>query len=136
MPAYPPAYPPAAPAAAAPPGLPPSAYGPGAPIPPMGAAAGPPGAPEFLAMDRKNAVVLDAGGMLLGTNGQVLSFPWPAVDVAWCEKGRGRGQVLVVALALRDGTLHTCEVGTRSPGELDAWIAQFDATLAYYSPEE
>lgn len=116
--------------------LPPSPYRPGAPIPPPGAAAEPPGVPEFLAMDRRNAVVLDPGGILLGTDGQVLSFPWPAVDVAWCEKGRGRGQALVVALALRDGTLHTCEVSTRRPGELDAWIARFDATLAYYSPEE
>nr|WSX74479.1 serine/threonine protein kinase [Streptomyces sp. NBC_00899] len=129
MPAYPPAP------AATSPAPPPSAYGPGAPIPPPGAAAGPPAAPEFLAMDRKNAVVLDAGGILLGANGAVLSFPWPAVDVAWCEKGRGRGHTLVVALALLDGTLHSCEVTTRQAAELDAWIAGFDATLAYWSPE-
>ena len=87
-------------------------------------------------MDRRNAVVLDPAGILLGTDGRTLSFPWPAVDVAWCEKGRGRGHVLVVALALRDGTLHSCEVGTRQAAELDGWIAAFDATLAYYSPEE
>ncbi|WUH89000.1 protein kinase [Streptomyces sp. NBC_00433] len=131
-----PAYPPAAAGAAPAPALPPSPYGPGAPIPPMGAAgAGQGAAPEFLAMDRKNAVVLDAAGMLLGTDGRVLAFPWPAVDVAWCERGQRRGHVLVVALALHDGTLHSCEVTTRRPAELDAWIAAFDATLAYYSPE-
>ncbi|MFG1810476.1 serine/threonine-protein kinase [Streptomyces sp. NPDC049040] len=130
MPAYPP------PAAAAAPALPPSPYLPGAPIPPPGGAfAGPP-EPEFLAMDRRNAVVLDRAGISLGNNGRVAEIPWPAVDVAWCEKGRGRGHVLVVALALRDGTLHSCEVTTRRPAELDAWMAGFDATLAYYSPEE
>jgi hypothetical protein len=124
-----PGYPPAAP-------LPPSPYGPGAPVPLPGTGLEPPGLPEFLAMDRRNAVVLDPNGVCLGRNGQVTEVPWPAVDVAWCERGPGRGHVLSVAVALRDGTLHTCDVTTRDPAELDAWLAGFTAVLGYYSPEE
>lgn len=127
--------PPPVPAVPGVPALPPSPYGPGAPIPPPGAGLGQIAMPEFLAMDRKNAVVLDPAGISLGSDGRVTEIPWHAVDVAWCEKAAGRGHALVVAVALRDGTLFSCEVGTRRAAELDAWIAQFTATLAYYSPE-
>lgn len=116
--------------------LPPSPYGPGAPIPPPGAAAGQPGMPEFLAMDRKNAVVLDRAGVSLGTDGQVTELPWHAVDFAWCERAAGRGHTLLVGVSLRDGTVFSCAVATRRPAELEAWIVQFNATLNYYSPEE
>ncbi|WP_234343554.1 serine/threonine-protein kinase [Streptomyces sp. NRRL F-5123] len=115
--------------------LPPSPYGPGAPIPPPGAAAGQ-GMPEFLAMDRKNAVVLDHAGVSLGTDGQVAEVPWHAVDFAWCERAAGRGHTLLVGVSLRDGTVFSCAVTTRRPAELEAWIVQFNATLSYYSPEE
>jgi hypothetical protein len=141
-----PAHPPAPPVPAGPPAgpvrgvgpapLPPSPYGPGAPIPPPGTGAGQQGLPEFLAMDRKNAVVLDPSGVCLGSNGRVAEIPWPAVDVAWCERRPGRGHVLTVAIALTDGTLHSCDVTTRDPAQLDAWLAGFTAVLAYYSPEE
>jgi hypothetical protein len=87
-------------------------------------------------MDRRNAVGLDASGMSLGTNGRVTAVPWPAVDVAWCEPGRGRGHTLSVALALRDGTFFSCDVTTRDPAELATWITTFNAVLAYYSPEQ
>jgi serine/threonine protein kinase len=126
LPSVPPPYPPALPP------LPPSPYAPGAAIPPMGAGAG----PEFLAMDRRNAVVLDGQGMSIGADGSTVSFPWPAIDVAWCEKAPGRGHVLAVALALHDGTVHSCEVTTRDPAELAAWISQFNATLEFWSPAE
>ncbi|MGW5353150.1 serine/threonine-protein kinase [Streptomyces sp. NPDC004031] len=116
--------------------LPPSPYGPGAPLPPPGAGAGQPGMPEFLAMDRKNAVVLDSAGVSLGTDGQVVEVPWHAVDFAWCERAAGRGHTLLVGVSLRDGTVFSCAVTTRRPAELESWIARFDATLHYYSPEE
>ncbi len=91
--------------------------------------------PEFLAMDRRNAVVLDVDGISLGTNGEVVEVPWAAVDVAWCERAAGRGFRLVVAVARPDGTLHSCEVSTRQAAELDAWTVQFTAALTYYRPE-
>ncbi|SEG46365.1 Serine/threonine protein kinase [Actinacidiphila yanglinensis] len=134
--------------------LPPSPYAPTSPYPPVAgygypgpAPAGPgygvqpvdqppPGAPEFLAMDRKNAILADAAGISLGANGEVREFPWPSVDVIWCERGAGRRHVLVVALTLHDDSLHSCEVGTRQPAELDGWIASLSALLAYYHPED
>lgn len=141
----PPAYPPSAygagpvsaapapPYAAGPPyvpgALPPSPYGPGAAVPL-------PGMPEFLAMDRKNAVVLDSAGVSLGTDGRVTEVPWHAVDFAWCERAAGRGHTLLVGVALRDGTVFSCAVTTRRAAELEEWTAQFDATLGYYSPED
>lgn len=96
----------------------------------------PPDAPEFLAMDRKNAVVADADGISLGVNGRVAEFPWPAIHTAWCERATGRGHVLLVAVALNDGSIHSCEVGTRDPAELTAWLAHFTALMAYYEPED
>ncbi|MFI0900641.1 serine/threonine-protein kinase [Streptomyces sp. NPDC020983] len=116
--------------------LPPSPYGPGAPVPPPGTGAGQPGMPEFLAMDRRNAVVLDPAGVSLGVDGQVTEVPWHAVDFAWCERAAGRGHTLLVGVSLRDGTVFSCAVGTRRAAELETWMAQFDATLGYYSPEE
>ena len=126
-PAAPPAPPPMpgyAPAA-----LPPSPYAPAALV-----ANAPPDGPEFLAMDRKNAVVADPDGISLGTNGRVAEFPWAGIDRAWCERGKGRGNVLVVSLALPDGSIHSCEVGTRHPVELDVWRGQFTAVVGYYLP--
>lgn len=113
----------------APAALPPSPYAPAALV-----ANAPPDGPEFLAMDRKNAVVADPDGISLGTNGRVAEFPWSGIDRAWCERGKGRGNVLVVTLALPDGSVHSCEVGTRHPVELDAWRGQFTAVVGYYLP--
>jgi serine/threonine protein kinase len=105
--------------------------GPGSAYPPA-AGYGPPPAPEFLAMDRKNAVVADASGVSLGTDGRVLAFPWPEIDQTWSEPLPGRRPTLVVAVSLYDGALHTCEVGTRRPAELAAWQTDFAATAAHF----
>jgi hypothetical protein len=124
--------------------LPPSPYAPAgyghpAPVPaylPPAQQAAPqltPSGPEFLAMDRKNAVVADPDGISLGVNGRIMEFPWAAIERAWCERRTGRGHVLVVAVALPDGSVHSCEVGTRRAAELEAWVGQFTALLAYYS---
>jgi hypothetical protein len=83
-------------------------------------------------MDRKNAVVADASGVSLGTDGRVLAFPWPEIDQTWSEPLPGRRPTLVVAVSLYDGALHTCEVGTRRPAELAAWQTDFAATAAHF----
>lgn len=130
-----PPAPPAAPIPVPPPATPaPTPPGTAAPTPAM-----PPYAPtvaapytEFLAMDRKNAVVADADGISLGNNGRVAAFPWAGIDTTWCTRGP---KGLVVAVALPDGSIHSCEVGTRNPVELEGWKAQFNAVRTHFLPE-
>ncbi|WP_405786093.1 MULTISPECIES: serine/threonine-protein kinase [unclassified Streptomyces] len=131
--------PPAAPIPVPPPAT--AAPTPPAPAPPATQAptpAMPPYAPtvaaphtEFLAMDRKNAVVADADGISLGNNGRVAAFPWAGIDTTWCTRGP---KGLVVAVALPDGSIHSCEVGTRNPVELEGWKAQFNAVRTHFLP--
>lgn len=121
----------------------PSPYAPGSPYatPPAAPVYGPPyagppvGEPEFLAMDRKNAVVVDAGGISLGTDGQVAAFAWDRIDVAWCQPVPGRRPTLAAVVSLTDGSVHSCEVGTRRPDELQGWLYAFTAVVAHYRPQ-
>ncbi|MFD7439300.1 serine/threonine-protein kinase [Streptomyces sp. NPDC059861] len=89
--------------------------------------------PQFLAMDRKNAVVADVEGISLGLNGRQADFPWSSVhDVAYTESGRGMG--LTVTVRLADGTSHSCRVTTRDEEELDDWIDDLILVREHFLP--
>ncbi|MFJ9968054.1 serine/threonine-protein kinase [Streptomyces avermitilis] len=88
-------------------------------------------AEEFLAMDRKNAVVADAHGISLGINGHPTDFPWPVVQrVTHEETGRGYG--LTITVTLTNGISHACRVTTRDENELDSWIETLNSVIARY----
>ncbi|MEU6811500.1 serine/threonine-protein kinase [Streptomyces sp. NPDC046831] len=107
-----------------PPSTPPGGFGPPEPV----AAAE---EHEFLAMDRKNAVVADAHGISLGINGRPFDVPWHAVRaLTHTESGRG----LTVTVYLHDGTSQSCRVTTRDQGELGDWITQLTAVLGRFLP--
>ncbi|MFG3551465.1 serine/threonine-protein kinase [Streptomyces sp. NPDC047725] len=89
--------------------------------------------PQFLAMDRKNAIVADADGISLGINGRPIDFPWSGVrDITYTESGRGLG--LVVTVHVGDGTSHSCRVTTRNEEELDDWIDHLILVRGHFLP--
>ncbi|WP_436232664.1 serine/threonine-protein kinase [Actinacidiphila alni] len=143
--AGPPAGPPAAPAVPPPPSYAPAVPWPVVPPSPALASAYPaypnaqgPAVPtpageeqDFLAMDRKNAVLADDYGISLGLNGRTTEFPWPLVDIAECDVAPGES-VFRVAVVLTDGTVHTGRVSSRNPAELTWWVHTFNAIVRRY----
>ncbi|MFF3896404.1 serine/threonine-protein kinase [Streptomyces sp. NPDC001812] len=111
---------------------PPPPHPPGPPgLPPTAASAGE--SPQFLAMDRKNAIVADADGISLGINGRPTDFPWHVIrDISHVESGRGLG--LTVTVHLADGTSHSCRVTTRDEEELDDWIDRLTLVREHFLP--
>ncbi|SFF52904.1 Serine/threonine protein kinase [Actinacidiphila alni] len=99
----------------------PNAQGPAVPAPPDEEQ-------DFLAMDRKNAVLADDYGISLGLNGRTTEFPWPLVDIAECDVAPGES-VFRVAVVLTDGTVHTGRVSSRNPAELTWWAHTFNAIV-------
>jgi len=117
-----PVFPPLPPHPPAPPNLQPTMDSPGE-------------TPQFLAMDRKNAIVADADGISLGINGHPTDFPWYVVrDITHLESGRGLG--LTVTVHLADGTSHSCRVTTRDEGELDDWIDHLTLVREHFLPPQ
>ncbi|WP_435822014.1 serine/threonine-protein kinase [Actinacidiphila alni] len=102
----------------------PNAQGPAVPAPPDEGQ-------DFLAMDRKNAVLADDYGISLGLNGRTTELPWPLVDIAECDVAPGES-VFRVAVVLTDGTVHTGRVSSRNPAELTWWVHTFNAIVRRY----
>ncbi|GHB04603.1 hypothetical protein [Streptomyces chryseus] len=125
-PAYAPAPQPQPPHAPSPYGAPPTPPSPYAPHPPAAA----PG-PDFLAADRRNAVVVDAEGVSLESNGATLDFPWRDIATVHYKPGPG-GEVLMVAVALPDGRFYEGVVVARNRAKLQEWCAQLAPVLGHY----
>ncbi|MFF6998450.1 serine/threonine-protein kinase [Streptomyces sp. NPDC008313] len=126
----------------APVGYQPTLVSPSPPVPPMPARPpAPPSlpptmdavaeSPEFLAMDRKNAVVADASGVSFSINGHMTDFPWYVIRaVTHTESGRKYG--LTVTVYLTNGAAYFCRVTTRSEDELDDWITALTLTREHF----
>ncbi|MGX1880946.1 hypothetical protein [Streptomyces sp. NPDC055287] len=115
-------------------GPPPPAFAPApSPVPPPpGAYAAPmPAGPEFLATDRRNAVVVDAEGVSLESNGATIDFPWRDIQTVHYKPGPG-GEVLMLAVALPDGRFYEGVVAARNQAKLQEWFAELAPVLGYY----
>ncbi|MBT2493494.1 hypothetical protein J7E96_34345 [Streptomyces sp. ISL-96] len=114
-------------------GPPPPAFAPApapAPMPPFPGqpvAAG----PDFLAADRRNAVVVDAEGVSLECNGATLDFPWRDIQTVHYKAGPG-GEVLMVAVVLPDGRFFEGVVAARNQAKLQEWFAELAPVLGFY----
>ncbi|MFC5215144.1 hypothetical protein [Streptomyces coerulescens] len=117
-PQYAPAPPPYAPA--------PPAY---APVPPQPAPAG----PDFLAVDKRNAVVVDASGVAFELSGYTLEFRWPEIHGVH-YKPSPDGKALMVAVVQLDGRFHECVVEAKPRARLQEWLAQLAWVLGHYRP--
>jgi hypothetical protein len=117
-PQYAPAPPPYAPAQ--------PAY---APVPPQPAPAG----PEFLAVDKRNAVVVDPSGVVFELAGHTLEFRWPEIRSVH-YKASPDGKALMVAVVHVDGRFYECAVEAKPRGRLQEWFAQLAWVLGVYRP--
>ncbi|WP_028811662.1 hypothetical protein [Streptomyces flavidovirens] len=114
-------------------GPPPPAFAP-APVtaPPMPFHGPPvPAGPDFLAADRRNAVVVDAEGVSLERDGATIDFPWRDIQTVHYKPGPGGG-VLMVAVVLPDGRFYEGVVAARNQGKLHEWLAQLAPVLGHY----
>ncbi|MFB6934185.1 hypothetical protein [Streptomyces chartreusis] len=113
-----PAQPPYAPA--------PPAY---APVPPQPVPAG----PEFLAVDKRNAVVVDASGVVFEMSAFTMEFRWPEIQGVH-YKASPDGRALMVAVVHLDGRFFECVVEAKPRARLQEWFQQLAWVLGHYRP--
>lgn len=95
------------------------------------------GEPEFLAMDRKNAILADTNGMSLGLNGTTVDLPWPLIaQVTYGQTIRTLGYALTVSVDTSHGQRYACSVRTRTAEQLESWIDGLEELLSRYRPIE
>ncbi|MFE9019944.1 hypothetical protein ACFYNL_15405 [Streptomyces sp. NPDC007808] len=138
-PPHPPAPPPHTPApsphvpASQPYAPPPQPYGPPpqpyAPVPPQPA----PDGPDFLAVDKRNAVVVDASGVAFEMSGLTIEFRWPEIRSVH-HKASPDGKALMVAVIHLDGRFYECVVQARPRTRLAEWFGQLAWVLGHYRP--
>ena len=109
-----------------PPMPPPSSYAPQVPQPaPVG--------PEFVAVDTRNAIVVDAEGVTLDVNGVQAEFPWPEIRSVH-YKASPNGKSLMLAVVYLDGQFYEGVVEARPRARLTEWFTQLAWVLGHYRP--
>ncbi|MFJ8536482.1 hypothetical protein [Streptomyces sp. NPDC093591] len=102
-----------------------------APVPPQQAPA--PQGPEFLAIDKRNAVVIDASGVAFEMAGLTIEFHWPEVRSVH-YKASPDGKALMVAVIHMDGRFYECVVEAKPRARLQEWFPQLAWVLGHYRP--
>ncbi|MEU9627950.1 hypothetical protein AB0D89_14200 [Streptomyces luteogriseus] len=97
--------------------------------PPQQAAAG----PDFLAVDKRNAVVVDASGVAFETSGHTVEFRWPEIRGVH-YRASPDGKALMVAVVHMDGRFYECVVQARPRTRLQEWFPQLARVLGHYRP--
>ncbi|KKD03904.1 hypothetical protein, partial [Streptomyces sp. WM6386] len=92
-----------------------------------------PEGPEFLAVDRRSSVSVDASGVTLELNGVEADFDWPEIRSVH-YKASPNGKSLMVAVVHLDGQFYECVVDAKSRERLGEWFAGLAAVLGYYRP--
>ncbi|WP_039933569.1 hypothetical protein [Streptomyces viridochromogenes] len=118
-PQYAPAPPPHAPA--------PPPYGQALPQQPA------PAGPDFLAVDKRNAVVVDASGVAFESSGLSIEFRWPEIRSVH-YRASPNGKALMVAVIHMDGRFFECVVEAKPRSRLQEWFPQLAWVLGHYRP--
>jgi hypothetical protein len=100
---------------------------------PQNAPAQPPNGPEFLAVGRRNAVVVDASGVVFEMSGLTIEFRWPEIRGVH-YKASPDGKALMVAVVHLDGRFYECEVEAKPRTRLQEWFPQLAWVLGHYRP--
>ncbi|MEU6529604.1 hypothetical protein ABZ869_10485 [Streptomyces sp. NPDC046928] len=103
-------------------------YGPVPPQPQQQAAG-----PEFLAVDKRNAVVIDASGVVFEMYGLSVEFRWPEIRSVH-YKASPNGKALMVAVVHQDGRFYECVVEAKPRARLQEWFPQLAWVLGHYRP--
>ncbi|GGT87366.1 hypothetical protein ACH4HG_02980 [Streptomyces coeruleorubidus] len=114
-------------------GPPPPQY---APAPPPYAQAPPqpvPAGPDFLAVDKRNAVVVDASGVAFESSGLSIEFRWPEIRSVH-YRASPNGKALMVAVIHMDGRFFECVVEAKPRSRLQEWFPQLAWVLGHYRP--
>ncbi|MFI6851956.1 hypothetical protein [Streptomyces sp. NPDC050416] len=124
-------------------GPPPPQYAPAQPLyapaqPPYSQAPPPPqqqvaAGPDFLAVDKRNAVVVDASGVAFETSGLTVEFRWPEIRGVH-YRASPDGKALMVAVVHMDGRFYECVVEARPRTRLQEWFPQLAWVLGHYRP--
>ncbi|MFI2430633.1 hypothetical protein [Streptomyces sp. NPDC018957] len=89
--------------------------------------------PEFMAVDRRNAIVVDAEGVTLQLGDASADFPWPEIrSVHYRASPNGRS--LLVGVIHLDGQFYEGEVEARPRARLAEWFPQLAWVLGHYRP--
>ncbi|MGW1956644.1 hypothetical protein ACWCPI_28505 [Streptomyces sp. NPDC001920] len=92
-----------------------------------------PEGPDFLAVDKRNAVVVDASGVAFEMSGLTIEFRWPEVRSVH-YKASPDGKALMVAVIHLDGRFYECVVEARPRTRLAEWFGQLAWVLGHYRP--
>ncbi|WP_432031790.1 hypothetical protein [Streptomyces antibioticus] len=115
---------------------PPPGFGPPPPqYPAEGPQYLPPGGalPEFLAVDRRNSIVVDATGVAFEMYGIAVEFTWPEIRSVH-YKASDDAKSLMVAVVHVDGRVYEGVVRAKPRERLRAWFTQLAWVLGYYRP--
>ncbi|MCQ9133883.1 hypothetical protein [Streptomyces hilarionis] len=107
---------------------PPYAAQPHAPQPGPGGAG-----PGFLAVDKRNSVVVDASGVAFEMYDITVDFPWAEIRSVH-YRARPDGRALMVAVVHLDGRVYECVVTAKPKERLQGWFAQLAWVLGHYRP--
>ncbi|MFF9807398.1 hypothetical protein ACF1G5_20160 [Streptomyces coeruleorubidus] len=114
-------------------GPPPPQYAPAPPpyaqAPPRPATAG----PDFLAVDKRNAVVVDATGVAFESSGLTIEFRWPEIRSVHYQASPS-GKALMVAVIHMDGRFFECVVEAKPRSRLQEWFPRLAWVLGHYRP--
>lgn len=89
--------------------------------------------PEFLAVDRRNSVAVDASGVTLEISGAEAEFDWQEIRSVH-YRASPNGKSLMVAVVHLDGQFYECVVEAKPRERLREWFAGLAAVLGYYRP--
>ncbi|MGW0615318.1 hypothetical protein [Streptomyces sp. NPDC002788] len=107
----------------------PYAQAPYAQAPPQPASTG----PDFLAVDKRNAVVVDASGVAFESSGLSIEFRWPEIRSVHYQASPN-GKALMVAVVHVDGRFFECVVEAKPRSRLQEWFPQLAWVLGHYRP--
>jgi hypothetical protein len=109
-------------------------YAPPAPHPQQPSAPQPaPAGPEFLAVDRRNSVVVDVSGVTFEMNGVEAEFDWHEIRSVH-YRASPNGKSLMVAVVHLDGQFYECVIEAKPRERLREWFAGLAAVLGHYRP--
>ncbi|MEH0549584.1 MULTISPECIES: hypothetical protein [unclassified Streptomyces] len=112
---------------------PPPSTPPGFGPPPPQYAPQQPAGPDFTAVDKHNAVVVDAAGVAFEMYDITVDFPWPEIRSVH-YKASPNGKALMVAVVHVDGRVYECVVTAKPKDRLHTWLPQLAWVLAHYRP--
>ncbi|MFJ4535878.1 hypothetical protein ACIP39_07875 [Streptomyces tibetensis] len=89
--------------------------------------------PDFLAVDKRNAVVVDASGVAFESSGLSIEFRWPEIRSVHYQASPN-GKALMVAVVHMDGRFFECVVEAKPRSRLQEWFPRLAWVLGHYRP--